>query len=130
MLILDTHAIYWWANGTDGKLSPRHMDAIERAETLAISAMSCWEMAWLVAHDRIELQIPVTSWLDQIEASGIVVIPVSRAIAERSVALPEHHKDPADRLIIATAIEHQARLVSIDERFPDYVELNDLLVNA
>jgi PIN domain nuclease of toxin-antitoxin system len=46
----------------------------------------------------------------------------------RAVSLPEHHKDPADRLIIATSIEHQARLVSNDERFCDYAELAGLLV--
>jgi len=46
-----------------------------------------------------------------------VVLPVSRSIAERAVSLPEHHKDPVDRIIIATAVEHQAQLLSVDERF-------------
>ena len=92
--------------------------------------MTCWEMAWLVSHDRIELDISIDAWLDQVTESGIAIIPVSRAIAMRAIALPEHHKDPADRLIIATAIEHKARLVSVDTRFPDYLELEELLVTA
>lgn len=128
MLVLDTHVLYWWANQTAGKLGKHHVDAIECAESLAISAMTCWEMAWLVGHGRIELQVSVNSWLDQIEASGVIVIPVSRTIALRGTQLPEHHKDPIDRLIIATALEHNAGLISLDARFPDYAELNELLV--
>ncbi len=90
--------------------------------------MTCWEMAWLVKHGRIVLQLPVSDWLDQIEANDVAIIPVSRAIAERAVALPEHHKDPVDRIVIATTIEHQAHLLSVDERFPDYQELTGRLV--
>lgn len=128
MLILDTHALFWWVNGTPDRLSPAQINAIETAEVLAISVMTCWEMTWLVSHGRIALRLPVADWLDQVEASGVQVIPVSRAIAERAVALAEHHKDPADRLIIATAVEYQAQLLSLDGRFPDYQELAGLLV--
>ena len=128
MLILDTHALYWWVNRTPDKLGQQQMDAIETAESLAVSAMTCWEMAWLVKHGRIVLQLPVSEWLDQIEANGVAIIPVSRSIAERAVTLPEHHKDPVDRIIIATAVEHQAKLLSVDGRFPDYHELTALLV--
>jgi len=130
MLILDTHALYWWVNQTADKLGKHHIDAIESADRLAISAMTCWELAWLVSHGRIDLKISIASWLDQVEESGVAVIPVTRAIALRAVALPELHKDPADRIIIATAIEHKARLVSVDRRFPDYLDLNELLVAA
>ena len=98
------------------------------AETLAVSAMTCWEMTWLVAHGRIVLQLPISDWLNQVEGNGVAIIPVSRSIAERAVSLPEHHKDPVDRIIIATAVEHQAQLLSVDERFPDYQELRGLLV--
>lgn len=128
MLILDTHALYWWVNRTQDKLGQRQIDAIETAESLAVSAMTCWEMAWLVAHGRIVLQRPVSDWLDQVEANGVAIIPVSRAIAERAVSLPEHHKDPVDRIIIATTIECRAQLLSVDGRFPDYQELDGLLV--
>lgn len=130
MLLLDTHALYWWVNRTPDKLTQRQIDAIETTECLAISVMTCWEMAWLVAHGRIVLQLPISDWLNQIEESGVTTIPVSRAIAEQAVALPEHHKDPVDRIIIATAVAHQAQLPSVDGRFPDYRELADLLVGA
>jgi PIN domain nuclease of toxin-antitoxin system len=69
-----------------------------------------------------------SDWLNQIEENSVAIIPVSRAIAERAVMLPEHHKDPVDRIIIATTIEHQAQLLSVDGRFPDYLEFAGLLV--
>ncbi|MBI5438465.1 MAG: type II toxin-antitoxin system VapC family toxin [Nitrosomonadales bacterium] len=128
MLILDTHALYWWVNRTPDKLAQQQIDAIETAESLAVSAMTCWEMAWLVKHGRIVLQLPVSGWLDQVEANGVAIIPVSKSIAERAAFLPEHHKDPVDRIIIATAVEHQAQLISVDGRFPAYQELAELLV--
>jgi len=128
MLILDTHALFWWVNQTPGKLSAKQIAATETADLLEISAITCWEMAWLVKHDRIALKMPVAAWLDEVERSGIRVLPVTRPIALRAVELAEHHKDPADRIIIATAVEHQARLVSVDERFPLYQELAGLLV--
>ena len=128
MLILDTHALYWWVNRTPEKLGQGQIDAIEMAETLAVSAMTCWEMTWLVAHGRIILQLPISDWLNQVEGNGVAIISVSRSIAERAASLPEHHKDPVDRIIIATAVEHQAQLLSVDKRFPDYQELRGLLV--
>ncbi|MDO8891725.1 MAG: type II toxin-antitoxin system VapC family toxin [Sulfurimicrobium sp.] len=85
-------------------------------------------MAWLVKHGRIALKLSVSGWLNQIEESGIAIIPVTRLIAERAVSLPEHHKDPVDRIIIATTIEYKAQLLSVDGRFPDYQELAGLLV--
>ncbi|MDO8990721.1 MAG: type II toxin-antitoxin system VapC family toxin [Sideroxyarcus sp.] len=85
-------------------------------------------MAWLVKHGRIALKLRVSEWLNQIEENGIAIIPVTRSIAERAVSLPEHHKDPVDRIIIATTIEYKAQLLSVDGRFPDYQELAGLLV--
>ena len=130
MLVLDTHALYWWVNRTPGRLGERQLEAIETADRLVMSAMTCWELAWLVAHGRIALRLPLTDWLDQVEAGGVEVIPVSRVIATRAVSLPDHHKDPVDRIIIATAVEHRAQLVSIDVRFEDYRELSEFLVKG
>jgi hypothetical protein len=72
---------------------------------------------------------PSMRGLIRLRKGGIAIIPVSRA-SHACRRLPEHHKDPTDRLIIATAIEHQARLVSVDTRFPEYLELTELLVTA
>ncbi|MBI4754699.1 MAG: type II toxin-antitoxin system VapC family toxin [Betaproteobacteria bacterium] len=129
MLILDTHALYWWVNRTPDKLSASQIEAIETADLLAVSAMTCWEMAWLVEHGRIRLRFPVEQWLDEVEGAGVVVMPVTQPIAVLAAHLPEHHKDPADRLIIATAIVHRGHLLSLDARFPSYQELDGLLLS-
>lgn len=58
----------------------------------------------------------------------IQVLPVDRPIAIKASQLPEHHRDPADRIIIATALIHEASLVSLDSVFPRYEELKDRLI--
>jgi PIN domain nuclease of toxin-antitoxin system len=86
-------------------------------------------MAWLVGHGRIELDLSFDEWLEQVEQAGIVrFLPVTHRIGAAAVALPEHHKDPQDRLIIATALHFKAKLLSFDARFPLYRELNGVLL--
>ncbi|MEX6775747.1 PIN domain-containing protein [Limnospira fusiformis] len=60
----------------------------------------------------------------------IQVLPVDRPIAIKASQLPEHHRDPADRIIIATALIHEASLVSLDSVFPQYEELKDRLITG
>ncbi|MDA8413566.1 MAG: PIN domain-containing protein, partial [Desulfobacteraceae bacterium] len=59
---------------------------------------------------------------------GISLLPITPAIASRAVALPEHHSDPQDRIIIASAIEHNAKLMSNDRKFPLYLDLEGRLL--
>jgi len=104
-------------------------DNIEAADTLAVSAVTCWEVAWLHRRGRIELTMPLENWLDQgLNGSQVICFPIDRHIAVQAAQLPEHHRDPADRLIIATAIAYQAKLVSLDEQFSKYYELTESLV--
>jgi PIN domain nuclease of toxin-antitoxin system len=56
-------------------------------------------------------------------------LPVTPSIANLAVSLPEHHKDPQDRIIIATSLIHNAKLLSFDTAFPDYEELKGCLIN-
>jgi PIN domain nuclease of toxin-antitoxin system len=83
----------------------------------------------LAKRGRIELPLPVNEWLEEaLVNSGVVALPVSCTIAERAVALPDIHRDPADRIIIATALVHDIRLASMDSIFPDYQEIKRQLV--
>lgn len=63
-----------------------------------------------------------------LQGSEVACLPIERRIAERAALLPEHHRDPADRLIMATALEYNAQLVSLDERLRDYSELTGNLI--
>ncbi len=128
MIVLDTHIWLWWLQQSP-KLKPDWQDLIDTEERVGVSAISCFEVAWLVRHDRIRLTQPLELWFEMaLEGSAIELLPITPLIAQRSVALPEHHRDPQDRLIIATALQHRARLISADEKFSMYDELDGDLV--
>jgi len=131
MLILDTHIWIWWINQTPKKLSADVILKIEQSETVAISAISCFELMWLYTHNRIVLNIPIHEWFAQAtEEAGIICLPISCDIAKLAAELPEHHKDPQDRIIIATAIQQESSLLSADQQFSAYKEIQDLLISA
>lgn len=120
MIVLDTHAWVWWV-ADPAKLSARARRAVDSAVEhgeVAISSISAWEVAVLVARGRIELTMDVADWIAGSEALPFVhFVPVDNRIALRSVNLPaQFHADPADRIIVATALELDARLVTKDDR--------------
>ncbi len=96
---------------------------------VAVSAISCFEVAWLERHGRISLPCEVVTWFEKaLDESGIALLPLTPAIAARAVQLHEHHSDPQDRIIIATALEHGAKLMSDDGKFAKYPELEGCLL--
>jgi PIN domain nuclease of toxin-antitoxin system len=129
LIVLDTHIWHWWINQIPGRLSSGIVDLIEKADEVAVSAISVFEMAWLVRHGRIDLGGEFELWLeDVIESECVKFLPVTPQIASLAVALPECHKDPQDRLIIATALIEGAHLLSFDTVFPLYLELQGRLI--
>lgn len=129
MILLDTHIWHWWINQIPDKLSPEVIALIEEADDVSVSAISCFEMAWLVHHGRIDLNMSFDDWFNKIEHNtDIRILPVTAQIGIQAVKLPEHHKDPQDRIIIATALSHNARLISFDSAFPAYRELDGHLL--
>lgn len=125
MVVLDTHTLLWWAAGDKTQLSRNALEAIE-AELdgghMMISSITAWELAMLVAKERVVLSMDVSEWLSvvgQIEAINFV--PVDNEIAVKSTELPgEFHKDPADRMIVATARKLAAPLITADEKIRAY----------
>jgi len=88
-----------------------------------------FEVAWLDAHNRIQLPCKRTNWFEKaLEGSDINLLPITPAIAGLAVDLPEHHSDPQDRIIIATSLFHNGKLMSADGKFPLYKELDGRLV--
>jgi PIN domain nuclease of toxin-antitoxin system len=114
-VLLDSHVVQWWSAEPE-RLSPAATEALAGADQLAVSAISWFELAWLAAHERIIVTIPVRSWLEQL-ADGLRTLGVTPAIAATAVALPSSFPgDPADRLVYATAVEHGCLLVTKDHR--------------
>jgi PIN domain nuclease of toxin-antitoxin system len=124
LIVLDTHAWIWWLANPD-EISRAAREAIDRAmekEEVMISSISSWEIALLVRKGRLELTMPVEDWVARSEALPFLqFVPLDNRIALRSNQLPgEIHDDPADRIIIATALTLGVPLVSKDTRIRDY----------
>lgn len=130
MIVLDTHALVWWVNGSSS-LSRAALQAIEsglRGDGVVASSISAWEIAMLVAKGKLEISMDVSHWLDLAgEAEGFRFIPVDNVVAVRSVTLPgEFHADPADRMIVALARELGAPLVSADTKITRYPHVKSI----
>ena len=119
-MVLDTHVWIWAVEGMMARLGAQAVSAIEeaaRASTLAVSAISVWELAMLVKRQRLTLATAVSTWIEaSLRPPGARIIPVGAAIGLDSTQLPDfdHHKDPADRIIVATARRH-GTLLTCDE---------------
>lgn len=120
MIVLDTHVWVWWVSGR-APLSPKARRLVGAAVdqgAVYLSSISVWEVAQLVSRGRLELTMDVATWVAKSDAMPFLhFVPVDNAIALRSVELPEPlHPDPADRIIIATALTLGFPLVTRDER--------------
>ncbi len=125
MILLDTHTLLWWANGDRDRLSPSATEAIaveHRGGTILVSSITAWEIAQLVNCGRLDLATDIAAWLALVEAIPTVeFVPVDNEIGVKSVELPGvFHKDPADRIIVATARKYALPIVTADEKIRGY----------
>lgn len=116
--LLDTHVLIWWLQG-DGPLSAAQqqvLDAADRDSPLRVSDISLWEIATLHSLNRIRLTLPLRDWLEKATAPPLVRRHgISPAIAAEVAALPDSfHRDPADRILVATARILGATLLTQD----------------
>lgn len=125
MIVLDTHALVWWVS--DPRRVPlkarRLVDAASRTtDAIAVSSISIWEVALLVARGRLKLTLDTDTWIANLQALPFLTfVPVDNHIAFRSVQLEGFpHRDPADRIIVATALGLNATLVTADKRLWAY----------
>lgn len=129
MILLDTHVWIWWVHG-DRRLGRKAMDLLESHEEggLGVSVISCWEIAKLVEHDRLELHAPVLEWLQEaLGYPGVALLPLTPEIVVDSSELPGgFHKDPADQLIVATARVEGIHLATADRKLLRYPEVETL----
>ena len=124
MIVLDTHAWIWFVSNPES-LSNKAKKFINKAikeKAILISSISAWEVALLVLKKRLVLTVDVSDWIMKSEALPFIkFIPVSNSIAVKSVnQLEPIHSDPADRIIIATAISEGAPLITKDEKILAY----------
>jgi PIN domain nuclease of toxin-antitoxin system len=129
IIVLDSHVWFWWINRDNDRLSPPLLMAIENAERVGVSVVSCYELAVAHHRNRLDLSMPPFEWFSKaLDDSGVELLPVTPEICVRAINLSQVHRDPFDRMIIATALQQDGTLVSIDGQFSAYPELNGRLI--
>ncbi|NUN65076.1 type II toxin-antitoxin system VapC family toxin [Pseudanabaena biceps] len=129
IIVLDTHTWLWLINSNFDQFPSSWLERFELANILAVSPLSCYEIALAQSRGRLELTCSSEEWFTRALAPAkIELFPLTSAITVRAVNLSPIHKDPFDRLIIATALEYGAKLASVDSLFSKYPELENKLM--
>ncbi len=119
-LLLDTQ-VYLWYLADSRKLATRARGVISDAEEVFVSAASIWEAAVKTALGKLDAA--PQDLVAGIAASGFAELPVSAQHAARTATLPQHHRDPFDRLLVAQAIHEPLHLLTADAMLRRYSEL-------
>ncbi len=131
MIVLDTHALIW-AVQDNPKLGAAARERVEkeaREDTILIPAICVWEIALIVSRGHVKLPFDTLSWMRRVlNRPGYDLAPLEPDIAAASVGLAWAHKDPADRMIVATALHWRAPVLTVDRTIKAYAETSDLEV--
>ncbi|MFX1766572.1 type II toxin-antitoxin system VapC family toxin [Paraburkholderia sp. A1RI-2L] len=119
-LLLDTH-VFLWAVKDDSRLTKVARKLIADADEVYVSSVSIWEAAVKVGLGKLDVDIDLL--VTEIEASGFSELPVRAVHAARVRGLPDIHRDPFDRLLVAQALSEPLRLVTADGYLSKYTEL-------
>jgi PIN domain nuclease of toxin-antitoxin system len=128
MILLDTHILLWWQN------EPSHLTSTYRTildttnDEIAISTISCWEIAMLVRKGRVTLPATYPEWMRTVIAnSGLMLLDITFEVLEKLFSLPDaFHGDPADSIIAATSLAYDAQLATMDRKLVEYEFLSIL----
>lgn len=128
--LLDTHTWVWW------HMSPRNLSQkvkrlvanVDAYEEMLLSAISPWEFSKLLEKKRLGISCDPEDWIrSALEMPKLRLVPLSPALVYRSTILPQpFHRDPADQIIVATAREENATILTKDERIRKYRDARSL----
>ena len=131
MIVLDSHIWFWWINLEHQRIPSFILTEIETAPRVGVSPVSCFELALAHHRGRLEFSLPVREWFSlALAGSDVALLSLTPEISARAVELPEIHRDPFDRIIIATTLEMDARLASVDGHFARYPDLAERLIGG
>lgn len=118
MLLLDTHVLIWLDEGNPrlGKTALQSIDESLATGQLGVATISFWEVAMLVEKQRLIMKTELDVWRSDLLQTGLLEIPLRGTTAIRAGQLQMFHGDPADRMIVATAIENAATLMTADKK--------------
>ena len=115
-LLLDTHVLIWW-RAEPGRLKTTARTAIAETDLVFVSAASAWEAALKISLGKLRLPEPFSTGVVD---SGFEKLSITFEHAERAAALPQHHRDPFDRMLVAQAATENLTLVTHDRRLAAY----------
>lgn len=130
MIILDTNALIRWICAPEklSKKARKIIEEISKKEQVLVSSISIWEISLLIKKDRIGFFIDADSWLEEMESLPFIrFIPIDNQIAAKSVNLDGNfHQDPADRMIVATALISGATVITSDKKILNYSKVQSI----
>ena len=120
-VLVDTH-VWIWSLASPDRLSPESRGLLSSSRNVVyLSAASAWELAIKAALGKIELPEPVETYVPtRMARQGITALPITHAHALRVSTLPQHHRDPFDRLLIAQALVERLPILTADAAFDRY----------
>ena len=118
MILLDTHVLIWLDQGADmlGQRARRVIEGAFRDEEIALAAVTFWEIGRLISQNRLSFSGDLSEWRVSLLNSGFSEFTVDGNVSLVAAGLKKFEGDPVDRLISATAIVEEARLITADER--------------
>jgi PIN domain nuclease of toxin-antitoxin system len=118
MILLDTHVLVWLDQGSEllGKRARRMIEQSHQQEEVAIASVSFWEIGMLIEKERLAFEGSLTEWRVSLLNSGFVELATDGKVALAAASLKGFSGDPVDRLIFATALNQEAKLVTADDR--------------
>jgi PIN domain nuclease of toxin-antitoxin system len=124
MILLDTQTLIWWSSSRESisRKAFKKINVEVKKGKVLVSSISIWEVYLLLKKKRLKFKVDISTWLEKVEQTPYFeFIPVDNKIAAKSVMLPgKLHQDPADRIIIATALTCGAKLITSDKRILKY----------
>jgi PIN domain nuclease of toxin-antitoxin system len=124
-VLLDTHAIIWFIEGDSSPSKKAREIIVDRGNEVSVSMASFYEMAIKLKIKKLELKDNLKPFLEKVKAENINILPLTEnhLTAYDTVPLIKDHRDPFDRLIIATALAEKASIITIDKQFSQYDKL-------
>jgi PIN domain nuclease of toxin-antitoxin system len=123
-LLLDTHIFLWWVRG-DKKLPKISVEKIKEADEVYISSASIWEVAIKMRLGKISVDIQ--SLMEEIHNSYFLELPITAQHAAATLELPDIHRDPFDRILLAQAISEPLVFLTADPKLKKYSQLVELV---
>ncbi len=120
-LLVDTHALIWYVDQDHLLSRLAHAAITDPSNELLLSVASIWEIAIKVGMGKLTLSGPFRAWVQKAQADlGMTLLPITVDHADEQTRLPNHHRDPFDRMLLAQAIVEQLTLVSADSMLDPY----------